>query len=481
MQSNNSDTKGLFKHAFNYLGGNISVQALAIFSIPILTRLLSKSDFGMINVYMSYIGITGIILTLNFHAALSRYYFEIHKEDFKEFVGNSMAVVLITGVVFSSIAILLRHYIVAWLSIPMEVFWGLLIISPMITLQNIFISLKNITLQSKPIMLNTIILSYGRFFLMVFLILFVTKTYLSRIYADIIIFSLSCIYYIKIISEFYERPTFKKEHLKYIFIYSIPLLPHSLSTIILHAFDSFMINSILGSSYNAMYSIAYTIGMLSFINYQSFQSSASPFFNQMMAENRYDDVKNQSKDLNNIMLITSIGVSIFGVYAGIFLTTEKYYSAFDLIPIVVLGYFFMSSFQLYVRIMFFVKKTYFVATTTLTSGIVNIILNSLLIPKFGYKIAAYNTAISFFIAFLVSWFICIKILKNEGSLRMADFLYPFALLTIIVAGSVLTTSVSIAHPIWTILIKSVFMLILIRVFFMKDILALYQIFIKKKG
>lgn len=199
----------------------------------------------------------------------------------------------------------------------------------------------------------------------------------------------------------------------------------------------------------------------------------------MMAEHRYEDAKNQARDLNKIMLFFSVGISLFGVYAGLMLTSSEYYSAFDLIPVVVVGYFFMASYQLYGRIMFFEKKTYFVATTTLLAGICNIVLNAILIPRYGYKMAAYSTAFSFMIAFLVGWMICVKILKNKGALRMNDFMKSFVILFVITSASILTTQLSISHVIVSIIIKTLFMLILIRLFFMNEIIEIYKLFAKR--
>lgn len=64
------------KHSFNYLLGSTLTKAIGLISIPIFTRLLTTTDYGILAVVNSYVGMCGILFSLNSHTSVGRYYFE---------------------------------------------------------------------------------------------------------------------------------------------------------------------------------------------------------------------------------------------------------------------------------------------------------------------------------------------------------------------------------------------------------------------
>ena len=72
----NSGFTETLKHSKNYLLSNIAVKAIGFISIPVMTRLLTPSDYGVLNVFTSWQTIFISIFTLNCYVALGRYYYE---------------------------------------------------------------------------------------------------------------------------------------------------------------------------------------------------------------------------------------------------------------------------------------------------------------------------------------------------------------------------------------------------------------------
>jgi O-antigen/teichoic acid export membrane protein len=72
---------------------------------------------------------------------------------------------------------------------------------------------------------------------------------------------------------------------------------------------------------------------------------------------------------------------------------------------------------MYVNYAFYEKKTKYIAAITIITGVLNVLLNYLLIPKFGYVAAAWTTLISYIVLFLlhyinVKWVIKVKRITN---------------------------------------------------------------------
>ena len=65
-----------------------------------------------------------------------------------------------------------------------------------------------------------------------------------------------------------------------------------------------------------------------------------------------------------------------------------------------IGYIFHFFYSLFVNVEQFEKKTKGMAFATFISAFINILLNAIFIPRFGYIVAAYTTLISFAIMLL---------------------------------------------------------------------------------
>ena len=71
----------LLMHARNYFSAEVATRAIGFISIPVFTRLYTTADFGMVAVFMSYFAIFSVLIPLNSHSAVGRYYYE-NTDDF---------------------------------------------------------------------------------------------------------------------------------------------------------------------------------------------------------------------------------------------------------------------------------------------------------------------------------------------------------------------------------------------------------------
>ena len=71
------------------------------------------------------------------------------------------------------------------------------------------------------------------------------------------------------------------------------------------------------------------------------------------------------------------------------------------------------------------KKNIFVTIATSCAGIFNIILNAIYIPKYGFVVAGYTTAISYFILSLAHYIFMKKIQPAEIYISKYIFIISF--------------------------------------------------------
>ena len=77
------------------------------------------------------------------------------------------------------------------------------------------------------------------------------------------------------------------------------------------------------------------------------------------------------------------------------LAAQEYYEGYKIIPLVSLWAFFLGLQQRFQVGLVFYKKTNFVMYSIIASGLLNLGLNFLLVPKYGYVAAAITTLISY--------------------------------------------------------------------------------------
>lgn len=104
--------KNSYKKASTYyLIGNLFNKGIAFLTVPIFTRILSTSDYGIVTTYNSWIGILAMVMGFALHMGI-RMAFVDYKEKIDDFMSSIIIFTLICSggfiVIVTSGAILLK-------------------------------------------------------------------------------------------------------------------------------------------------------------------------------------------------------------------------------------------------------------------------------------------------------------------------------------------------------------------------------------
>lgn len=367
-----------------------------------MTRLLSPADYGVINLFMSYLSIFGVIFTLNVYVAVGRYYYE-NSDDFRLFFGTLLSMLLFIIVISSTLVVIFVDQLALLLKLPKLLIYFFIPLIVFSVVTSIFTQIFQPLKQSGLIAKVNIITALLTF---IFSVLFVLNTdhnkYLGTIYAYLLVGLISTILLLYMLKS-YLNLSFSLKSAKYIFTYSLPLIPYALSSLILAQFDRIMINSYNGANSVGLYSFAYNIGMLLSVFHSALNSAWIPYYYQYMKEGNYIKHDKEIGVILRLVVIAAVFLSYFGKEIGILLSGKSFHSSLDIVPIIVLSYFFFCIYYVYSRNFEFHKKTIISSLVVLASGIINIILNMYAFPIYGYKAAAYTTLISYFLMAILAW------------------------------------------------------------------------------
>ena len=186
--------------------------------------------------------------------------------------------------------------------------------------------------------------------------------------------------------------------------YSLPLIPHALSFSLLNIGDRIIMQMYLSLQIVGVYHVGYQIGFAFHLISKGFSRAFNPNF--MKAIKHYEKENSLNKFLiqyvnTTVPKIIMIGAIINIIYSlwikeifNIFINNSVYYPAYKITIIVLLAMYITFLQSLYLPILHYKKKSIAIAFSTMISVAINIILNILLIPKYGMISAAYSTLIA---------------------------------------------------------------------------------------
>ena len=186
---------------------------------------------------------------------------------------------------------------------------------------------------------------------------------------------------------------------------ALPLVPHGLAGVILGTFDRVMITRMIGFEAAALYSVAYSCGMIIMVLASSLNQAYSPYIGDMVEFQRKGELRRKTMLYVSGFLMFAIIIMLLAPEVLWVLGGENYSAALYAIPVVSLGCVFQFIYTLYVDLELKQKKTIYIAIATLAAAAVNLVLNMVFIPLMGYFGAACTTAIGYGCLLLFHYFI----------------------------------------------------------------------------
>ena len=269
--------------------------------------------------------------------------------------------------------------------------------------------------------------------------------------------------FIFLVAKLWRDISFKgleRSTLKAMLLYSLPLIPTTISWWITNVSDRYMITFMQGDSVNGLYAAAYKIPTLLMVLIGIFNSA----WKYSAVEERENS--NSAEFFSNVfhtftvtLFLISGGIIAFSKVFSQMMFGEAFRAAWVYIPILTLAMAFSALSSFTGTIFIVEKKSRYSLYTALAAALLNILLNLLLIPLFKEeRIGAMGAAIATLASYVVMY-----ILRLIASTRLVKYrayvLETLANLAILVAMAV---TVTLEVPFW-ILLQVVFVAYLLLI------------------
>jgi len=457
--------KKLFSHSLVYGLTGVFSTLSATLLVPIYTRILNPADYGVVSLLTTFTAILVIILNLGLSSAIFWAYFRAeNEEERKKIIGTSflfltafnLAIILglflfsgkLNELLFpdSQPSVYLRialatAFVHAGIAIPLAVFRALQ--KPTIY---VIISIGNLLLNITFAILLVAILRIG--VLGVFLAALISQTIVYLVSVPLILKNSSL--------------TISKKWLFEMLSFGVPMVPAGLAMWVLNSSDRYFLGHLVGLESVGIYNVGYRLAMFLTLVTAAVQLAYPPFM--FSIEKRKDAKRIYSRFATyyfTALIFAAIFLSVFSKEVVFMLTGEEFHSAYIVVPFVSLSYVAYGMYFNFSTGVSLTKKTIYSSVSVLLASALNILLNFVLIAKYGLLGAAFSTLVSF-------WALAVLILFFSNKYYPIPYQFGKMAKILLLALAVLLLSSLADFQIWiSILVKSVlmisFVLVLLKV------------------
>ena len=395
-------SKLLIKDISKYLPSQVVPGVMGFISIPIITRLFSPQEYGDYSLVLATVMVLTTILNWSVSGVI-RFYPAYEKDEKLDVFEGS----IVLSHIFVSVIILLACYLILYSlrhSLSGSLYY-MLRIGIYLTFVTALFQLLQFFLRAKRI------INWYSFFsswksgggvgVGLLLILIFEKSIAGLLWGSLLVMAVAMPFLWKIaVGSFsFKRIEFDVGLVKNIAKYNIPLVISNLFAWILNLSDRYILQFFKGPTEVGIYSASYNITDRSIMLVNTlFILALSPIVMKTWENEGEEKCKLFITNLTRYYLLACIPLA-FGFIAlsksiMAILTGQNYLLGYKIFPYVVIGVVCMGLQHIFQTGLLLHKKTLYITVAIVVSGIINIVLNIIFIPTYGFMAAAMTTLLS---------------------------------------------------------------------------------------
>ena len=396
-----------------YTFTNFFTVGISFLTLPIFTRILSTSDYGITSVYSSYISIFSVVFSLDLVAAVQRAKFDF-RDEYDNFISSVLFLAMLSFIFFSTVLAVFNGFFSKTLGLEKWLLFFAPIHSFFSFVQNFVFAKFSIEYKYRKISIVQITNSVVGVLLSILLILLVfnNKRYFGRIIGSalpVVVSGFALLIYVFRKGKKFIEPVYWK----YALVISVPLIFHTLAGIINSQFDRIFINKYIGTSEAGIYSFAYNIGLIINVLWTSTNQAWVPWFFEKMDASDYAAIQKRARNFRDLFTVAYVVILFLSPEIIRIMADKRYWIGLSIVPYIFMAYYLNLMYSFEVNVEFYAKKTHLIPIGTILSAAVNVILNIIFIPRYGYVAAAITTVISNFFLFFFHFLITNYLIKTK--------------------------------------------------------------------
>lgn len=398
------------KAALYYLACQLLINGISFLTTPIFTRLISKGEYGNVCSFFAWYTMLFPLVTLNMRVTINR-----ARYDYEEENNSFLASILIASNLITLAVLLIAELNSSYFEniFGMDITYIRVLFLYMIfqtafdyqqIQYNIFHKYKKYVFYTILSTVFSIVLSLG-------LVLVMNDKFSGRVLGAVIpAVIVDIVIYASIIKR---AKKLRLKYVKYAIRMAVPLIPSALSATIMSSSDRAMITHLCGSESTALYSVAYSVSSIAGILWSGLNQAWSPWLYDRFRDEEYLEVKTSARKFALLYGGLIIGIMLIAPEIVFVMGGKAYMETIMVMPPVILAMVFQFFYAFYFNTEYFYGETYIISLGTAIAAIVNLVLNYIFIPQYGYIAAAYTTLFGYAIMYVYHYLIVKIKLKKD--------------------------------------------------------------------
>lgn len=404
--------KELVKNTAVVAIGKVCTKFLSFILLPFYTAILSTKDYGIVDLFNTYISLLLPLIVFQIEDALFRFTIDVRENESekKKVISTTMCFCLFQGAVFSLLFFALQSFInipykeYLWLNVLVSIFSGALLQLTRGLGDNFAYAFGSFLVALSSILLNVVLV-------------LVMKLGADGLFIAAFASNLIGVIYIVFkekVYRFVRVRYFEWTLLKNMLAYSLPLVPNYLCWWVVGASDKSVVSYFLGVAENGILSVSQKFSTM----YTTFYSIFNLTWTESAAVHRDD--KDSAGYYSYIIetsfrVLASACLGIIAVVALVFpyLVNKNFGDSYYQIPIYMLSSLLYSTIGIYSVVYVAFKRTGKIAKTSLMAAIVNLGINIGLIRYIGLYAASISSVVAYGVLLLTRYFDIRKFIKIQ--------------------------------------------------------------------
>ena len=394
--------KLIFGHGKWYILSSVLTKGANFILLKFLTTNLNPEEFGLLETIRVFSLLIPTIISFYLDSAFVRFYHEF-KHDKKKVTElfSTIFIFILTYGLFSLTILLFTKNLWKDIFIPDATFSYLLyaLFTPLVLqlAQLGTIYLRQTFSVTRATIIDVISVSINILITLILLLQF-NFSIESKLIGNIVSAILVLLYFVVF---FYKNGLLKLKFnisiLKTSLIYSIPLIPNIAAGWITSLSDRVIISKYIGLEAVAIYAVASMISKIIYFVQDGISQVLEPLSLSGLIS---DEGKTKSKigvisyKLFYFMLFLNLLLYLFSKELIFLFSTEQYSSGFLLIPVLGFTYVLSNQYRMFSTIIIYLKKTWVISLAAIFQGSLNLILNIIFVPIYGYLAASFSSVFS---------------------------------------------------------------------------------------
>lgn len=387
-------------------------RGISVITTPIFTRLLSTSEYGQYGVFTSWLGIASAVVTLNLCYGMYSQGLIKFEEDRARFSSSLQGLAFALVTVWTVVYLIAKDGVNALTGLTTAQTLLMLVMVWTSTVFNFWATSKRVNYDYRLLVIVTIVVSLLKPVLGIVLVVNSDDKVTARIFglALVELIGYGWMFFV----HMKQGKTFcSRKYWKYALLFCIPLVPHYLSQVVLSSVNRIMIANMVGDSQAGIYNLANSISTLAALLNSALVQTIEPWMFRSMKANQIDRMKTVAYPALIAVATVNLLLISFAPEAVAVFAPQEYLEAIWVIPPISISVFFNFSYVLYAEFEFYFEKTRYLSLATLVGAMLNVGLNLLLIPIFGYLSAGYVTFVCYVVFALLHYAAMSRISRRQ--------------------------------------------------------------------